>query len=196
MEDIAVEKSWYIVTTYSGHEQKVAQNLKNCIENFNLQNLIFRVVVAEEQIPVLDKNGKQAMKKNKETGMEEPKVKIRNLYPGYVFVEMIMTDDTWYVVRNTQGVTGIAGSSGGGQKPMPVSSAEMETVLKRMGMADNDMYDHYHIGDFVKIIRGTFDGTEGKIISMDKEKGSVTVEAIFFGRSTPIEAEFSEIVHI
>ena len=193
MNELA-EKQWYIATTYSGHEQKVADNIKKRVESMNLSDYVFRIVVAEEEIPVLNKDGSQAyVEKN---GVKMPKVKIKNLYPGYVFVEMIMTDDSWYMVRNTPGVTGIAGSSGGGQKPTPVSSREIEAVLKRMGVIDSSMYEDYHIGDNVKIIHGTFDGLEGKISSIDKESGTVVVQTMFFGRVTPVELEFSEIIRI
>lgn len=195
-ENKLAEKQWYIVTTYAGQEQKVAANIRARVETYNLQDYVFRIVVAEEKIPVMGKDGKQAMKKNKETGESELKWKDKNLYPGYVFVEMIMTDDSWYMVRNTPGATGIAGSAGGGQKPTPVTAREIETVLKRMGMVDSDMYESYHVGDLVKIIHGTFDGVEGKIISIDKDNGNVKVETMFFGRIIPVDVEFSEIVHI
>lgn len=190
------EKQWYIATTYSGHEQKAAENIKRRIESMNLKDYVFRIVVAEEQVQEKDKDGKLKTVKNKETGLEEPKMKTINLYPGYVFVEMIMTDESWFMIRNTPGVTGIAGSSGGGQKPTPVSGREIEAVLKRMGVVDSSMYEDYHIGDNVKIIHGTFDGLEGKISSIDKESGTVVVQTMFFGRVTPVELEFSEIIRI
>lgn len=190
------EKQWYIATTYSGHEQKAAENIKRRIDSMNLKDYVFRIVVAEEQVQEKDKDGKLKTVKNKETGLEEPKMKTINLYPGYVFVEMIMTDESWFMIRNTPGVTGIAGSSGGGQKPTPVSSREIEAVLKRMGVVDSSMYEDYHIGDNVKIIHGTFDGLEGKISSIDKESGTVVVQTMFFGRVTPVELEFSEIIRV
>ena len=190
------EKQWYIATTYSGHEQKAAENIKRRIDSMNLKDYVFRIVVAEEQVQEKDKDGKLKTVKNKETGLEEPKMKTINLYPGYVFVEMIMTDESWFMIRNTPGVTGIAGSSGGGQKPTPVSSREIEAVLKRMGVIDSSMYEDYHIGDNVKIIHGTFDGLEGKISSIDKESGTIVVQTMFFGRVTPVELEFSEIIRI
>ncbi len=190
------EKQWYIATTYSGHEQKAAENIKRRIDSMNLKDYVFRIVVAEEQVQEKDKDGKLKTVKNKETCLEEPKMKTINLYPGYVFVEMIMTDESWFMIRNTPGVTGIAGSSGGGQKPTPVSGREIEAVLKRMGVVDSSMYEDYHIGDNVKIIHGTFDGLEGKISSIDKESGTVVVQTMFFGRVTPVELEFSEIIRI
>lgn len=193
MSELA-EKQWYIATTYSGHEQKVADNIKKRVESMNLSDYVFRIVVAEEEIPVLNKDGSQAY--TEKNGVKLPKVKIKNLYPGYVFVEMIMTDDSWYMVRNAPGVTGIAGSSGGGQKPTPVSPKEIETVLKRMGMVDNSMYENYHVGDNIKIIHGTFANVEGKIVSIDKEAGTVKVDTVFFGRHTPVDVEFSEIIRL
>ena len=104
-----------------------------------------------------------------------------------------MTDKVWYDVRNTPGVTGIAGSAGGGQKPTPVSKEEIEPVLKRMGIIDSSMYEQYNVGDPVRVIRGPLEGTEGKILSIDKETGACRVETIFFGRATPVDVDFSEI---
>ena len=187
------EKQWYIVTTYSMHEQKTADNLRKRIENMNMQDYILRVLVAEQQVPVLDKNGLPATEKDKRTGEIKPKMKLKYLYPGYIFVEMIMTDESWYIVRNTPGVTGIAGSSGGGQKPTPVTREEIEPVLKRMGEVDESMYDRYAVGDSVRVIHGPFEGTEGKIVSIDKDTGACRIETLFFGRSTPVDVDFSEI---
>ena len=187
------EKQWYIVTTYSMHEQKTADNLRKRIENMNMQDYILRVLVAEQQVPVLDKNGLPATEKDKKTGEIKPKMNLKNLYPGYIFVEMIMTDESWYIVRNTPGVTGIAGSSGGGQKPTPVTREEIEPVLKRMGEVDESMYDRYAVGDSVRVIHGPFEGTEGKIVSIDKDTGACRIETLFFGRSTPVDVDFSEI---
>ena len=178
------EKHWYIVTTYSMHESKTAENLKKRIVSMNMEDYILRVLVAEIDVPVL------------KDGLPTGKMKKKNLYPGYIFVEMIMTDESWYIVRNTPGVTGIAGSSGGGQKPTPVSREEIEPVLKRMGEIDNSMYERYHVGDLVKIIGGSLEGTEGTIISIDKESGLCRVETIFFGRTTPADVDFSEIEKI
>jgi transcriptional antiterminator NusG len=180
------EKHWYIVTTYSMHEAKTAYNLTKRITSMNMEDYILRVLVAEVDVPVLDK----------ETGLPTGKTKKKNLYPGYIFVEMIMTDESWYIVRNTPGVTGIAGSSGGGQKPTPVTRDEIEPVLKRMGVVDDSMYERYKVGDKVKIIHGPFEGTEGTILSIEKETGACRVEATFFGRATAIDVEFTEIEKI
>ncbi len=178
------EKQWYIVTTYSMHESKTADNLKKRIVSMNMQDQILRVLVAEKEEQVL------------KDGIPTGKTKIVNLYPGYIFVEMIMTDQSWYIVRNTPGVTGIAGSSGGGQKPTPVRREEIEPVLKRMGMVDDAMYDRYNVGDKVKVIHGPLEGTEGTIISIDKETGACRVDTVFFGRSTPVDVDFSEIERV
>ena len=180
------EKAWYVVNTYSTHERKVADNLKKRVETMGLQNLIDRIIVAEQEVPVMDR----------ETGLPTNKTRMKNLYPGYVFVEMIMTDYAWYVVRNTPGVTGFVGSSGKGTKPFPVPREQIEPVLKRMGMIDESMYDRYVDGDLVKIIHGPFEGTEGHIMSINKDTGVVEVEAIFFGRPTKVEVDFSEIEKI
>ena len=180
------EKAWYVVNTYSTHERKVADNLRKRVETMGLENLIDRIIVAEQEVPVMDR----------ETGLPTNKTRMKNLYPGYVFVEMIMTDYAWYVVRNTPGVTGFVGSSGKGTKPFPVPREQIEPVLKRMGMIDESMYDRYVDGDLVKIIHGPFEGTEGHIISINKDTGVVEVEAIFFGRPTKVEVDFSEIERI
>ena len=180
------EKAWYVVNTYSTHERKVADYLQKRVESMGLQNLIFRIVVAEQEVPVMDR----------ETGLPTEKTRMKNLYPGYVFVEMIMTDYAWYVVRNTPGVTGFVGSSGKGTKPFPIPREQIEPVLKRVGMVDESMYDRYKEGDPVKVIHGPFEGTEGTILSINRETGAVVVETYFFGKSTNVEIDFSEIEKI
>jgi transcriptional antiterminator NusG len=175
------DKVWYIATTYSTHENKVAENIRRRIETMNLQDQIFRVLVAEEVI-----ENKDDPKKNK----------VSNLYPGYIFVEMIMTDESWYMVRNTPGVTGIIGSSGGGTKPTPVPASEMESVLKRIGQIDASMLSRYQNGDEVNIINGPFSGSHGKIINIDGETNKITLMISFFGRETPLDVEFKDIEKI
>ncbi len=196
MSEELSEKKWYIITTIPGQEDKIAVNVQQRVVTAGVQDLVFRVIVPVEKIRVKDKNGQPAFKKNKETGEQEPKYKSNILYPGYIFVECDMTDKVWYELRNTPGVTGIAGSSGGGQKPTPVGASEMESVLKRMGLVDSNMYDNYHVGDLVKVISGVLKDVDGKIIEINKETGNVKIETVFFGRKTSVEAEFSEIVHV
>ncbi len=175
------EKQWYIVTTYSMHEAKTKANLEKRIKSMNMEGQIFRVIIAEQEVPVL------------KDGIPTGKTKKINLYPGYVFVEMKMTDESWYIVRNTPGVTGIAGSSGGGQKPTPVPMEEIEPVLKRIGEISEEMASRFKVGDRVKIIRGPLADTEGEIISIDPETHVYRVQTVFFGRPTNIEATLSEI---
>lgn len=177
------EKAWFVVNTYSTHEKKVAVNLERRVESMGIQDLVFRIIVAEQEVAVMDR----------ETNLPTGKTRMKNLYPGYVFVEMIMTDYAWYVVRNTPGVTGFVGSSGKGTKPFPVPREQIEPVLKRMGVVDDAMYDRYNIGDYVKVIHGALEGTEGKILSINKETSTVEIETLFFGRSTKAEVDFSEI---
>ena len=177
------EKAWYVVNTYSTHERKVADYLQKRVESMGLQNLIFRIVVAEQEVPVMDR----------ETGLPTEKTRMKNLYPGYVFVEMIMTDYAWYVVRNTPGVTGFVGSSGKGTKPFPIPREQIEPVLKRMGELDADMFDRYNVDDYVKVIHGPLEGTEGRILSINRDTKVVELETIFFGRATKVEVDFSEI---
>lgn len=178
------EKNWYIINTYSMHEQKTADNIRKRIASMGMENEIFRVLVVEIEEPVL------------KDGIQTGKTKVRNLYPGYIFVEMIMTDKSWYIVRNTPGVTGIAGSSGGGQKPTPVPIEQMEPVLKRMGMVDESMFNGYEVGTRVKIIKGPLEGTEGTITSLDKKTGAVQIKTLFFGRETVVDQDFSDIERI
>lgn len=180
-------KQWYIVNTYSGHENKVAENLRKKIASLNLENQISDVLVVEQDEPVIDKK----------TKLPTGKFKKKNLYPGYIFVEMEMTDNTWYQVRNTPGVTGIAGSAGGGQKPNPVTREEMEPVLKRMGRVDETMYSRYNVGDTVKVINGPLAGSQGEIIApIDKATHTIRIKTTFFGRETPTDVDFADIEKI
>lgn len=180
------EKAWFVVNTYSTHENKVKTNLERRVESMGIQELVFRIIVAEQEVQCIDK----------ETGLPNGKTRMKNLYPGYVFVEMIMTDRAWYVVRNTPGVTGFVGSSGKGTKPFPIPREQIEPVLKRMGIVDETMYDRYNEGDYVKVISGALEGTEGRIVSINRESGTVFIETVFFGRTTKAEVDFSEIERI
>ena len=174
-------KQWYVVNTYSGRERAVADMLEKRKYTQNLENYIFRIVVAETVEP--------GMKNGKPTGKDV----VKNLYPGYVFIEMIMTDDAWFMVRNTPDVTGFVGSSGKGTKPFPIPNEEIEPVLKRMNIIDENMFSNYKVGDHIRIISGSFENSEGTIESIDSETKKVSVSILFFGRPTPIEADFFEI---
>lgn len=174
-------KQWYVVNTYSGRERAVADMLEKRKYTQNLENYIFRIVVAETVEP--------GMKNGKPTGKDV----VKNLYPGYVFIEMIMTDDAWFMVRNTPDVTGFVGSSGKGTKPFPIPNEEIEPVLKRMNIIDENMFSNYKVGDHIRIISGSFENSEGTIESVDSETKKVSVSILFFGRPTTIEADFFEI---
>jgi transcriptional antiterminator NusG len=187
------EKAWYVINTFSNREMQVKEMLEKRMVSMHIADKIFNIVVAQYEEPVYDKDGKQKMTKNKVTGVMEPAVKQKNYYPGYIFVEMIMTDWAWYVVRNTPGVSGITGSSGKGTKPFPIPREEIEPVLKRMNIADPLMFSDYKVGDVVKIIYGTFADAEGPIQTVDKEKSEVTVAITLFGRPQIITAEYSNI---
>ena len=173
------EKQWYVVNTYAGHENRVKENLEQRVETMDISDSLFRIVVAEET-EIEYKNGK-------------PVEKAHNLFPGYLFVEMIMTDEAWYVVRNTPGVTGFIGSSGGGAKPFPVSPDEIEAILRRMGLSERKVNVDFVVGDRVKILSGPLTGIEGKVESMDNANGVASVLCILFGRETPTEISYNDL---
>ena len=173
------EKRWYVVNTYSGHENRVKDNLEKRLETMGIQEQLFRILVAEE--PEIEiKNGKQVEK-------------MKNMFPGYLFVEMKMTDEAWYVVRNTPGVTGFIGSYGGGAKPFPVSPDEMESILRRMGQSDKKIVVDFKVGDAVKILNGPFSGMEGKISIMNDQNQTASVLIMLFGRETPTDISYNDL---
>ena len=175
------EKNWYVVNTYASHENKVKDNIVRRIESMNMEDYIFRVVVAEYEEPV------------KKDGVLTGKFKTKNMYPGYIFIEMIMTDEAWYVVRNTPGVTGFIGSSGKGTKPFPVSEEQIESVLKRVGLAENVSVSEYKVGDTIRVINGPLNGEIAMIEELDEEKGLITFKKVFFGREQDIQVSVNEI---
>ncbi|BDG34186.1 transcription termination/antitermination protein NusG [Parageobacillus sp. VR-IP] len=177
-----MEKNWYVIHTYSGYENKVKANLEKRVESMGMQDKIFRVVVPEETETDV-KNGKRKTTKKK-------------VFPGYVLVEMVMTDDSWYVVRNTPGVTGFVGSSGAGSKPTPLMEEEVKMILKRMGMPLTDIDIDYELNETVRVKEGPFTNFTGKIEAIDVDKRKVKVLVNMFGRETPVELEFSQIEKI
>ncbi|MBR2825087.1 MAG: transcription termination/antitermination factor NusG [Solobacterium sp.] len=176
------EVRWYVVNTYSGHENRVKENLERRVESMGIQDNLFRIIVAEEE-DIEIKNGKQVSK-------------MRNLFPGYIFVEMRMTDEAWYVVRNTPGVTGFIGSSGGGAKPFPVSPSEMDSILRRLGQSDAKIVVDFTVGDTVKILSGPFIGMEGRISSMNDQTQIASVLTMLFGRETPTDIAYTDLVKV
>lgn len=173
------QREWFVVNTYAGHENRVKENLEKRMETMGIQDCLFRIVVAEE-VEIEIKNGKQVEK-------------MHNLFPGYLFVEMIMTDDAWYVVRNTPGVTGFIGSSGGGAKPFPVSQDEIDAILRRLGQAEAKVNVDFTVGDTVKILTGPFSGMEGKISAMNDQTQIASVLTMLFGRETPTDISYNDL---
>jgi len=169
-------RNWYAVHTYSGYEDAVSRNLKQRIESMGMDDKIFNVLVPTEK-KIKIKGGKR-------------KVAEEKIYPGYVLVEMVVTDDSWYVVRNTPRVTGFVGS---GTTPTPLSPEEMENLMKRMGVEEPKYKIDVSPGDAVKIADGPFKDFDGKISEVDEEKGKVKVLVSMFGRNTPVELDFLQI---
>ncbi|RFU68644.1 transcription termination/antitermination protein NusG [Peribacillus saganii] len=174
-----MEKNWYVVHTYSGYENKVKTNLEKRVETMGMQDKIFRVVVPEEEETEV-KNGKKKVLKKK-------------VFPGYVLVEIIMTDDSWYVVRNTPGVTGFVGSAGHGSKPTPLLPEEIDFVLKRMGMEERRVDINLELGETVRVKEGPFANFTGSVEELDKDKSKVKVLVNMFGRDTPVELDFDQV---
>ena len=174
------EKRWYVVNTYAGHENRVKENLEKRVASMGIQDSLFRIVVAEEPDIEIKKDGKKV-----ET--------MRNMFPGYIFVEMKMTDEAWYVVRNTPGVTGFIGSSGGGAKPFPVSPVEMDSILRRMGQSDKKVDVDFKVGDTVRILTGPFSGMEGRISSMNDQTQVASVMTMLCGRETPTDIGYNDL---
>lgn len=172
-------RRWYVVNTYSGHENKVKENLEKRVESMGLQDCLFNIVIPEH-VETEIKDGKKINK-------------TKNMWPGYVLVEMIMTDEAWYIVRNTSGVTGFIGSSGGGAKPFPLPKHEIDPILKSMGISTSQLEIDYEVGDEVKIMSGPFAGKEGKVDSIDRDKEVATVLVDFLGNATPMEVELVQL---
>ena len=166
------EAKWYVVHTYSGYENKVKANIDKTIENRHLEDQILEVRVPLEEVIEM-KNGVQ-------------KVSMKKLFPGYVMIYMIMNDDTWYVVRNTRGVTGFVGP---GSKPVPLEEEEMS----RFGIHQENIVYDFEIGDTVTVLSGAWEGTVGVVQSMNEQKQSLSINVELFGRETPVELGFSEV---
>jgi len=175
-QEISQEKKWYAIHTYSGYEEAVQRNLKQRIESLGMENKIFNVVVPTEK-KIKIKGGKRAEEEEK-------------IYPGYVLVEMIVTDDSWYVVRNTPRVTGFVGT---GIYPVPLEQKEVDFLFKRM---KTDVTKHkidLQVGEVVVITDGPFKELEGKVNEVDEERGKVKVFVQMFGRETPVELDFLQV---
>ena len=166
------EAKWYVVHTYSGYENKVKANIDKTIENRHLEDQILEVRVPMQEVVEL-KNGTQ-------------KASQKKLFPGYVMIHMIMNDDTWYVVRNTRGVTGFVGP---GSKPVPLTDAEIDAL----GIMDAEVVSNYEIGETIVVVSGAWKDTVGMVKEVNKQKQTLTINVELFGRETPVEIQFSEV---
>jgi transcriptional antiterminator NusG len=169
-------RRWYAIHTYSGYEENVAENLHQRIDTMDMEEKIFNVLVPKEK-KIKIKNGKRKTVEEK-------------IFPGYVLVEMIVTDDSWYVVRNTPNVTGFIGT---GTTPTPIAEKEMEALQKRMGVDEPEFNMDVEKGSLVTITDGPFKNQEGKVSEIDMERGKVKVLVNLFGRETPVELDFLQI---
>jgi transcription termination/antitermination protein NusG len=173
------EKRWYVIHTYSGYEESVVKNLKQRVESFGMEDKIFEVIVPREK-KIRIKNGKRKEIEEK-------------LYPGYVLVEMIVTDESWYVVRNTPNVTGFVGA---GVTPVPLSQKEVDVLMGRIKQEITEVEMNIEEGDAVKITDGPFKDFDGKVSQVDKERGKLKVLVNMFGRDTSVELDFLQIKKI
>ena len=174
-----MEKEWYVVNTYSGHENKVKEKLEMRASSMGMEDYIFRVIVPSQK-EVVVKNGKEVEKDSK-------------MFPGYILVEMIMTDEAWFIVRNTPGVTGFIGSSGKGAKPFPLTKQEVDKILGNMGMSRIDVVNEIKEGDTIKVISGAFANMIGKVKNVDMANQKIEVILDLFGQETIVEVLFTEI---
>lgn len=173
------EKQWYVVNTYSGHESKVKEKLLAKAESMGMEDYIFRVVIPEEKV-IEVKDG-------------VTKEKIKKMFPGYILVEMVMSDEAWYVVRNTPGVTGFIGSSGKGAKPTPLQPYEVDNILNNMGISRVDVSKDLDVDSKVKIVAGPFNGMYGKVVNIDLANNKVNLSVDLFGQETSVEVEINQI---
>ena len=169
-------RRWYVLHTYSGYEENVARNLKQRVETLDMGDKIFNVLVPTEKKTKI-KNGKRKIVEEK-------------VFPGYVLVEMIVNDESWYVVRNTPNVTGFIGV---GSIPTPVGDEEIKSLKKRMGEEEPRFKIDVILGDVVRITEGPFKNLEGKVVNIDEAKGKIKVNVSMFGRETPVELDFLQI---
>lgn len=169
-------RRWYVVHTYSGYEDAVREALLQRIESLGMQDMIFDVVVPKETQIVIKKG--------------EPVTEEKKIFPGYVLVDMNVSDDSWYVVRNTPNVTGFVGA---GTTPVPISDEEWKMIKRHMGQAEPKFKIKFAVGDTVTILGGPFQNYEGIISNIDEEKGKVKVMITIFGRETPVELDFTQV---
>ncbi len=179
-EEAQHQGDWYVVHTYSGYENKIRVDLSKRVESMNMQDKIFEVIIPEEQ-EVEYKNGKR-------------KVTTKRIFPGYVIVNMIMDDDSWYVVRHTPGVTGFVGS---GSKPIPLQQEEIDKIRRQMGLLEKKtLIIDINIGESIRVKTGPFANFEGVVRELLPDKGKIRVNISMFGRETPVELDYEQIEKI
>ena len=174
-----MSKEWYVLHTYSGYENKVKENIEMRTESMNMQDHIFRIAVPEEEVV------------EKTDGVE--KKKVEKTFPGYVLVEMEMSDEAWFIVRNTPGVTGFVGSHGAGSKPSPLLPEEIAAILGDAPMQSQRVELNVEEGDYVSIIDGAFSGLSGQIEEIDRDHDKLKVVIEMFGRETVAELDFVQV---
>jgi transcription termination/antitermination protein NusG len=174
-----MQKEWYVVNTYSGHESKVKEKLEMRTSSMGMEDYILRVIVPEQtEIEVKD-------------GVK--KEKIKKMFPGYILVEMVMSDEAWFIVRNTPGVTGFIGSSGKGAKPFPLTPQEVDKILGAMGLRRVEIGNNLNVGDKVKVIAGPFSGMYGTVREVDIEAQKLGIDVDLFGQETRVDLDLTEI---
>ena len=181
-EEMESQKAWYVLHTYSGYENKVRQNLESRAESMGMEENIIQVMIPEQQVY--------------EQTDEGTEVKMEKTFPGYVLVEMVMSDEAWYVVRNTPNVTGFVGSHGAGSKPSPLLPEEVDNLLRSMGINPRKVDIEVEIGEKIQITSGAFAGMEGIITEVEPDKGKVKASVEMFGRETNTELDYNQITSL
>ncbi len=176
-EESTVKKDWYVIHTYAGYEKRVKTNLERRVDSMDMKDKIFRIMVPTEK-EITSRSGQKRTVEKK-------------VFPGYVLVEMVMDDDSWYVVRNTPGVTGFVGP---GSKPVPLSEKEITHILRQVGVVEGKPRIDFDINQVVRVVNGPFKNFEGKVEEINREKGTVKVSVSMFGRETPVELEFHQVI--
>lgn len=180
MEEVKQEKHWYVIHTYSGYENKVSANLERKVHSLGMENEIFRIIIPMEKEVELNKDGKK-------------KVVERKVFPGYVLVEMIVNDRSWYAVRNTPGVTGFVGS---GTKPIPLTDDEVHQIMRSMGVEESHTHIDFQLQQLVRLKTGPFADQVGRISEINEERGKLKVLVDMFGRETPVEIDFTQVEEV
>ena len=176
LED-GVKKEWYVIHTYAGYEKRVKTNLERRVDSMDMKDKIFRIMVPTEK-EITSRGGQKRTVEKK-------------VFPGYVLVEMVMDDDSWYVVRNTPGVTGFVGP---GSKPVPLTEKEVTHILRQVGVVEGKPRIDFDINQVVRVVNGPFKNFEGKVEEINRERGTVKVSVSMFGRETPVELEFHQVI--